>query len=111
MEDYLIDKETLEEFVDELLRVKPMPVSGADGLGKVKEEMMQSLDDRINKAMLSSLSDEQLAELEQMLDRGEESPEAYDSLYQNAGINLESIISNEMNLFREEYLGGENEQR
>lgn len=109
MEDYLIDRDTLGKFIDELLQKKPAPAENAEELNRFKEAQMAALDDKINKAMLSSLSDEQLEELEQMLDRGEESPEAYDALYKNAGVNLETIMTNAMREFETEYLGGDNE--
>ena len=109
MEDYLIDRDTLEKFIDELLKEKPKTTNNVEEQNMVKEKMMQTLDDRINKAMLKSLNDEQLEELEQMLDRGDESPEAYSALYKNAGVDLESLISKEMESFGEEYLGGKNE--
>ena len=109
MEDYLIDRDTLEKFINELFQKKPAPAENAEELNRVKKEMVQSLDDRINKAMLNGLSDEQLEELERMLDSGEESPEAYDAFYKNAGVNLETVFSKEMKNFEKEYLGGENE--
>lgn len=109
MEDYLIDRETLGKFVDELIKRKPLPVNTVEELNALREESIKTLDDRISKAMLSSLTDAQLDELEQMLDRGEDSPEAYESFYKAAGVDLEQVTSVAMQQFGAEFLeGGQN---
>ncbi len=109
MDDYLIDRETLGKFVDDLIKLKPVPVNTPEELNTWREQQIKTLDDCIAKAIFGGLSDEQLVELNQILDRNEESPEVFQQFFDNAGLDLAKTMENVMRSFRSEYLGGENE--
>ena len=108
MDNYLIDRETLGQFVDELMKKKPLPANTAEELNTLREETIKSLDDEISLAIFSKFDKAQLEEFNQILDRGEESPEVFKNFFQTAGINLEETITDTMQKFSAEFLGGEN---
>ncbi len=109
MDDYLIDRETLGKFVDELIKNKPVPVNTPEELNTWREQQMETLDNRISEAIFGRLNEEQLTELNQILDRNEESPEVFQQFFDNAGLDLPKIIENTMQSFSLEYFGGKNE--
>lgn len=109
MDNYLIDRETLGQFVDQLMRRRPLPINTPEELNALREDSIKALDDRISMAIFGGLNKGQLREFNQILDRGEESPEVFQSFFQSAGINLEETIAGAMQKFSAEFLGGGNE--
>ena len=109
MDNYLIDRETLGQFVDELMRRRPLPANTPEELNSLREQNIKALDDEIAMAIFGSLNKAQLQEFNQILDRNEENPEVFQNFFQNAGMNLEEIITDTMKRFGVEFLGGSNE--
>ena len=109
MDNYLIDREALGQFVDELMKKKPLPANTAEELTTLREENIKALDDKIGMAIFGSLTTPQLEEFNQILDRGEESPEVFQNFFQNAGIDLQKTIGDAMTTFGKQFLGGQNE--
>lgn len=110
MDDYLLDRETLSKFIDELIKKKPLPVNSEEELNTLREESIKALDKKVGLAIFNSLSDEQLDEYNAMLDREEESAEVFDQFFDKAGLDLEKIISKAAEDYAKEFLGGQNEQ-
>lgn len=109
MNNYLIDRETLGQFVDELIKKKPSPVESAEELNNFREEKIKELDDRISMAVFGSLTEDQNREINELLDRGEEDPEVFKDFFARAGVDLETTITKAMEDFSKAYLeGGEN---
>lgn len=108
MDNYLIDRETLGQFVDELMKQKPLPANTAEELNAFREENIRKLDDEIGMAIFGSLTTLQLQEFNQILDRGEESPEVFQNFFQNSGVNLQKTIGDTMTAFGKRFLGGQN---
>lgn len=108
MDNYLIDRETLGGFIDELIKKKPLPVNAAEELTNYREEQIKALDDRISQAIFGGLTDDQDRELNNLLDRGEPSSETLESFFSQAGINIDETIKNAMESFAKEYLGVQN---
>ena len=109
MDDYLTDRETLGKFIDELIKHKPVPVYTPEELNAWREQQIKNLDDRISEAIFGRLNEAQLIELNQILDRNEESPEVFEQFFATAGLNLPKIMEDTMQSFSLEYFGGENE--
>ena len=109
MDNYLIDRETLGQFVDELMKKKPLPANTAEELSTLREQTIKSLDDKIGMAIFSSLTTPQLEEFNQILDRDEESPEVFQNFFQTAGVDLQKTIGDAMTDFGKQFLGGQNE--
>ena len=109
MEDYLLDRETLEKFVDELMKKRPLPVDNAEELSKYKEEQMKALDDYITKSLFNSLTESQASELDQLLDNEQEDPGVFQSFFQNNSIDVERTITDAVESFGKKFLeGGQN---
>lgn len=107
MENYLIGRETLGKFIDQLIAQKYVN-QFPDSLKELREENIKKLDDQVSEAIFSSLDDDQLDEISAMFDREENDPTAFQIFFKNAGIDLEQIITNTMTKFSQEFLGGEN---
>lgn len=108
MDNYLIDREVLEQIIDELMKQKPLPANSAEELNTVREKAIGNLDDKIGMAVFCSLSDEELTEFNRLVDSDEASPEAYQKIFDNAGVNLQEIIAKTITDFKNEFLGVEN---
>ena len=108
MDNYLIDRETLGEFIDELIKKKPLPVETAEELASFRETKMKELDSRISKAIFGNLSAEKLSEVNQLLSDKETSPEAFEKFFEEADVDLDQVIRDTMEAFAKEFLGGEN---
>ncbi len=108
MENYLIDRGTLEKFVDELMKKRSLPVNTAEEVNELREKMIKSLDDEISLAIFGSLNKEQLVEVNELLDREDSSEETFKAFFEKAGINIEETIKTAAENFGAEFLGGEN---
>lgn len=108
MENYLVGRETLGKFVDQLIAQK-YPNEPQGSLEDLREESIKKLDDQIGDAIFGSLDDAQLDEIDAMFDREENNPTAFQIFFKNAGLNLEEVITDTMSKFSQEFLGGENE--
>ena len=108
MNEYLIDREALGRFVDEIIKKKPLPVNSADELPAYREKLIKALDDKICAAIFGNLSTKRLGELNEMLDRNENNPDVFKDFFTQSGINLEETIADTMIAFGKEYLGGQN---
>ena len=108
MDDYLIDRQTLSQFVDALIKKKALPVDNPEELNSVREDAIKSLDDKIGLAVFGGLTEEQNTEFNQMLDRNAAEDE-YESFFNRIGLNVEETITNTMKTFAEDFLGGQNE--
>ena len=110
MDNTLIDRETLGQFIDELIKKKPLPVDNTEELNNLREESITALDKEIGIAIFGQLNKEQLGEFNEILDREEEpSEEEYKDFFSKNGIDLEKTISDAMQKYAEKFLGGENE--
>ena len=109
MEDYLLDRETLEKFIDELMKKRPLPVDNVEELSNYKEEQIKALDNHITKALFGSLNQSQAAELEKLLDNEQENPDVFQDFFHSQGIDVNKIITEAAESFGAQYLeGGQN---
>lgn len=108
MDNYLIDREVLEQIVDDLMKQKPLPANSAEELNTIREKAIGDLDDEIGMAVFCSLSDEELTEFNRLIDSNEASPEAYQKIFNNAGVDLQEVIAGTIANFKNEFLGVEN---
>ncbi|MBQ3470653.1 hypothetical protein IJH23_03045 [Candidatus Saccharibacteria bacterium] len=105
MDSYLTDRETLGKFVDELL-AKKFPGRDSAELTDLREENIKQLDDEIGDAIFGALSREQLEEFNAILDSGEENQDVFRNFFSNAGLDLESKISETLKSFSMRFLEG-----
>lgn len=83
MNTYLVDEAVLSEAADALIKENP---------AMQKADLMQKLDHQITKAIVGSLTEEQGAELEKLLDENATDPTAFDDFFAKHNINLEEVI-------------------
>ena len=108
MDNYLIDRETLSKFVDELIKNKALPVSTTEELNAKREELIKSLDRQIGTAIFGQFTDEQNDEFNQLLDQDEEITEStYQDFFDKTGINVEETITATMKKFAQDFLKGD----
>ena len=109
MNDYLIDRETLGRFVDELIKNKTLPVDNADELNAQREQLIKDLDKKIGLAIFGKLTKEQATELNQLFDQDDTTEETYQAFFDKIGLDIEQTASEAMKEFAREFLGGANE--
>lgn len=109
MDSYLLDRETLGKFVDELLAEK-FPGRNPVELSELRKTNIKALDDRIGNEIIGSLNDEQTEEFNSILERDDDDPDAFRVFFKNAGIDVEAKISEILQDFASNFLaeGGEN---
>lgn len=109
MEDnYLVDRETLGGFVDELIKQKPLAVNNPEELNQLRESAIKSLDDRIATAVFGQFTEEQNDAYHQLLNRTEATEEDFQKFFDENGINVEKTIADTAEAFGTEFLGGQN---
>lgn len=105
-EDYLINKETLSRFIDELIRRHPIPIDNAEKLKEFRDEQMRALDDHIINTLFGNLDDAQLNSLDQLLNQEFENPDVFRKFFLDNNINVEQIIIDSVKSFNELYAKG-----
>lgn len=98
------EDQLLEHFVHQMIVDKGLAEEDRKQNGKIQHELMEALDEAIEKAMIAALPDAELRELNALLDR-DDSDEEIDALFAGAGVNFEVIAGRTMVAFREAYLG------
>jgi len=93
MNKYLVDEAVLSEAADALLKENP---------AMSKADLMQKIDHQITKAIVGSLTEEQGAELEKILDEGA-TEDAIDDFFAKYNINLEEVIKNAILEFKKDF--------
>lgn len=108
MDNYLTDREALGQFIDELIKQKPLDVANTEELNNLREESIKALDKAIGVAVFSHFTEEQNTEFNQLLDR--DAPEEdYEAFFARTGLDLERITTDTMQKFAQEFLeGGQN---
>ena len=109
MDNYLIDREALEQFIDGLMKQKPLPANTPEELTTLRENAIKELDDKVSLAIFGGLSEDQLNQVNQILDDSAATPETFQQFFAYAGLDLQQIISKAMIAFGKEFLGGQNE--
>ena len=106
MDDYLIDRQVLSKFVDELIKRYPLPVNSEEELNTLCENAIKKLDDQIGTAIFSRLSKTQNTEIGQLMDREDSDESKFQNYFKNAGIDVEKVIADTMQQFSIDFLGG-----
>lgn len=110
MNDYLMDRETLGKFVDELIKRKTLPVNTPEELSALRENSMKELDDRIASALFGNLTDEQAASLDQLLDHDDGTADPYLDFFKNIGLDVEQTTTEVAQAYAAEFLAAEGDQ-
>lgn len=106
--NFLTDRETLASFIDELIKQKNLSTETPEDLDSLKEKSMQELDEQIGIAIFGSLTDEQDAELDQLLDQDDGTAKPYQDFFDRIGLDIKKITADTMEKYAENFLGGQN---
>ena len=109
MDNYLIDRDTLATYVDEIMKQKPAPVNTPEELNELREKNIKELNSRIISAIAHSMSGQQLREITAMLDNDEVSEDDYQEFFDRAGVDIQKVLTDAIAQFGADYLGGNNE--
>ena len=107
MNNYLIDREILGQFVDELIKQKALPVNNPEELNALREEAIKNLDEAIGVAIFSKLTKEQYAEFDQLSNDPNTTEDSYDTFFKNAGLDISQIVTDTVKAFGAEFLKGD----
>lgn len=101
----LSDDRVLLAFVDKMVTDKNPDVDEVTRVA-LRAELKYQLEERIERAIVMALPDQQLVELDQLLEE-DASDEEVIELFENSGVDFEMAVNREMKAFREAYLRGE----
>ena len=107
MENYFADRETLGQFIDDLIATK-YPGHPTEIYSHLRDRSIRELDERIMDAIIGSLDDAAQGQLEALLDQGEQSAAVFQDFFKTNHINLEEIITATLGDFQDEFLRREN---
>ena len=108
MENNFIQHEILGQFVDGLIAQK-YPGQPAENFKEIREKSIDEVNKKIDMAIYSSLSIEQLEEINALFDRNEENPDVFTEFFKNAGVDAEQKTKEAMESYAISFLGGNNE--
>ena len=106
MESYLIDEKILDDITDTLIKEK-YPNESIENHQDIKKDVIKSLDYKITEAIFGKLTEEQSAELSELLDNNIEDPSKFEEFFQRHSIDIQATITDVMIDFKNEFLKGE----
>ena len=99
--------QNIDDFITSLLNDKGITDVPADTRQELEADLKHRLIDQINKAAIMELSEDKAAELAELIDNPDFTPEKMTDFMQNSGVNLTEIALDTMLKFRNFYLGTE----
>lgn len=109
MDNTATTQQQLEEFVDNMLTEKNLPGLSDDVRPDVIKEVVQTLRELINRAIIEALPDDKLNELNKLSEDPSVTNERISELIGSSGVDIPHITANTMLRFRELYLAGPEE--
>lgn len=109
MDNTATSQQQLEEFVDDMLTEKNLPGLTDDVRPEVIKEVVQTLRELINRAIIEALPDDKLDELNKLAEDPSVTNERISELIGASGVDIPHITANTMLRFRELYLAGPEE--
>ena len=106
MDNYLIDKQVLEQFIDGLIKKRGLELND---MNVSKEDLVGSLDKEIGIGIFGKLNNSQIIEFNSLLDVPSTSPDTIRHFFEDSGIDLQKIISDTLVHFETQFLGGQDE--
>lgn len=107
MHEYLIDKEALGQFVDELFKHKSPSVTDEEQLNQLREDTITDLDNKIAAAIFGSFTKEQDQEYKQILNREDSTEQELEDFLDRNNIDIEQIATKVAEDFAKNYMKGE----
>ncbi len=108
MENNFIQHEILGRFVDGLIAQK-YPGQPAENFKEIRNQSIDEVNKKIDMAIYSSLSIEQLEEINDLFENNEENPDVFADFFKRAGVDTEQITKEALEGYAKSFLGGGNE--
>ena len=108
MENNFIQHEILGRFVDGLIAQK-YPGQPAENFKEIRNKSIDEVNKKIDMAIYSSLSIEQLEEINDLFENNEENPDVFADFFKRAGVDAEQITKETLEGYAKSFLGGSNE--
>jgi hypothetical protein len=96
------DSPAAVQFIDKLLQEKGVEGVDEEVRLQLRNDLLRRLEDQVNRAIVDSLSPEQLAKFEHLID-AKQIDEIQPFLY-NSGVNVQGIVARCMSEFHASYL-------
>ena len=77
---------------------------GLEATDELRAELSERIDDKVNTMVLENLPDEALEKLNQSFEDGSATNESVMQLVEDSGVDMEKIVEDAMEEFRDEYL-------
>ena len=103
MEEYLIDRSTLEGIVDGVMSTMDLSGVSDDRKAALRESGIKKLDHNLALAVVCQLDDSQLSEYEEMLNDNTLSEEDFANFFANNNIDVQEVMKNEIMSFKDEF--------
>lgn len=105
MNDYLVDENVLGAIVDALIAQKQSQTKLSDEeITNLRTEGIQKLNQNIEDAFFSQLSDEQIDELHELLQQDDVSQDDLNAFFSNNGVDLKQTIEQVIKNFSQEFV-------
>lgn len=102
-ESKLSQDEILSAFVIKMMQDKGLDGLSEDERSRLRMSLQDKLQEQIERALIGTLSDEQLLELDKKL-KADASDEEIEAFFLADGLNAEQAMTDAMKAFREEFL-------
>lgn len=97
--------QVMNAVIDQMIADKGLDLAGEE-LENLRNALRAEMQERIERDMLDALSDEELARLNELIDK-EASEEEMDEFFRGLKVNFDEVVKESMVRFRKEYLSGE----
>ncbi len=102
-EQNLSEEQTYEVFIQKILNEKGLQNKNQQEISKVREALRKQLDEVIQRAIVESLTDEQLDRLDQLLEA--EAPDSeIETFFDQANIDYAAVANKALQRFRADFL-------
>ncbi len=92
------------EFIDQMMLERNLLTGDQQQNQQLRAELSAQLDQAIQRSVLEALPDEKLAELSQMLDRGDISDDEIEKFFDDAGVDYTQAVARAIEDFRANYI-------
>ena len=90
-ESFLVDKEVLEAFADQLIELEFPGKSQSPDFKELRDLTIKKTDDTITNDIVNSLNDEQREELSKLIDNGM-TEEIFEAFWKRIGVDLNELV-------------------
>ncbi len=106
MDDSVSAQKQLEDFANDVLTEKNLPGLTDDARPMVVEDMVATIRQLIDRAVIEAVPEDKIDEFDALLDKPETTKEQLFAFVQDSGVDTEKVVTDTLLRFRELYLQG-----